>query len=83
MAKALMVRVYHVARSGQNYVFTADALVENGQGDATAMTVEVESQNFAQSPSLLRSAFRSAIINKAAEDMSVTVDEVLFPDFEV
>lgn len=83
MAKALFVRTYHVAKSGNKYVFTGDALIEDGQGDAYATTVSIESTSFAQDKDLLKSAWRAAIINKAAEDYSVTVDEVMFPNFEV
>lgn len=82
MAKALIVSVYHVAKSGSDYEFTANALVEDGQGDATAMTVSLTSPTFAPGPSVLRSAWRGAVIAKAASDLSIVVDEVLFPDFE-
>ncbi|MCI0349061.1 MAG: hypothetical protein L0Z53_06510 [Acidobacteriales bacterium] len=81
--KALVSSIYAVDKQGSVYVITGTAAVTDGLGGHINFDWQ------AQAPSLnpllppWRTRVRDAIVDKAAIDHSLAVDEVLFPDFGV
>ncbi len=81
MPKALVIRTYNAVKSGQAYTFTTEVCIADDQGDSQLMVLELDRPTFAEPQSERKNAIRSAVIQKAYQDLELVVDEVLFEDF--
>jgi hypothetical protein len=81
--KAVLLQISNGVYDGSTYTLAAEVLILGGAGGSIRISVNAASTSFDPTIPNWRSRFRTAIINKAASEHGMTVDDVLFPDFGI
>ena len=84
--KAIVTKVRSPSFDGTNYTIVAEWHCTDGQGGTTPsqpQAIEVSATSFNPLAPTWKQRLQAAIIDVADSEMSITVDDVLFPDLSV
>jgi len=81
--KAVLLGISNGSFDGSTYALLATVLILGSASGTIVIGVRATSTSFDPILPNWRSRFRTAIIDKAASEHGITVDDVMFPDYGI